>query len=66
MAATAGSRREAGGKLRQEFSFVSSYLVRFNYHHVGTAESFVHVRAHMCVCVGVWVRFCASISVLYL
>lgn len=49
-AATAGTRREAGGRLRQEFSFVSSYLVRFNYHHVGTAESFVRVRAHVCMC----------------
>lgn len=47
MAATAGSR------LRQEFGFVSSYLVHFNYHHVGTAESFVRARAHLCVSVGV-------------
>lgn len=43
-------KREAGGRLRQEFSFVSSYLVHFNYHHVGTAESFVRVRAHGCMC----------------
>lgn len=58
-------KREAGGRLRQKFSFVSSYLVRFNYHHVGTAESFVRVRAHMHVCVSAFVLplvYCISES----
>lgn len=57
VAGTAGSGREAGGRLRQEFSFVSSYRVRFNYHHVGTAESFVRVGAPVYVCVGTLLCF---------